>query len=78
MSANNSLEVDVLAAVAKGTDPAWRAAATAYLALFTQDPTETGSLPTNSSAVRPGWKPLGAPCFRTMSSPTALAEMRAT
>lgn len=44
MSANNSLEVDVLAAVAKGTDPAWRAAATAYLALFTQDPTETGSL----------------------------------
>jgi hypothetical protein len=44
MSANNTLEVDVLAMVAKRTDPAWRAAATAYLALFTADPTETGSL----------------------------------
>jgi hypothetical protein len=44
MSANNTLEVDVLAMVAKGTDPAWRAAATGYLALFTADPTETGSL----------------------------------
>lgn len=49
MSADNTLEVDVLAAVAKGTDPAWRAAATAYLALFTADPTETGSL-TNECA----------------------------
>ena len=44
MSADNTLETDVLAMVAKGTDPAWRAAATAYLALFTGDPGETGSL----------------------------------
>jgi hypothetical protein len=44
MSANNTLEVDVLAMVAKGTDPSWRAAATGYLALFTGDPTDTGSL----------------------------------
>lgn len=44
MSANNTLEVDVLAMVAKRIDPVWRAAPLAYLALFTQDPTETGSL----------------------------------
>lgn len=44
MSANNTLEVDVLAMTAQGVDPAWRAATTAYLALFTADPTETGSL----------------------------------
>jgi hypothetical protein len=44
MSADNTLEIDVLAMVAKGTDPAWRASASGYLALFTADPTETGSL----------------------------------
>lgn len=44
MSANNVLETDVLSMVAEGIDPAWRAATNAYLALFTGDPTETGSL----------------------------------
>lgn len=44
MSADNALETDTLAMIAKGTDPAWRASATAYLALFTADPGDTGSL----------------------------------
>lgn len=44
MSANNVLEVDVLSMVAEGVDPAWRTATNAWLALFTSDPTETGSL----------------------------------
>ena len=44
MSANNSLESDVASMVMNGVDPAFRAAATGYVALFTADPTETGSL----------------------------------
>lgn len=44
MSANNTLEADVASMVMNGADPAWRAAATGYVALFTADPTETGSL----------------------------------
>jgi hypothetical protein len=33
MSADNALEIATLAMIAKGTDPSWRAGATAYLAL---------------------------------------------
>lgn len=44
MSAANSLENDVLKMICQGTDPAWRAGATGYWALFTADPSETGSL----------------------------------
>lgn len=33
MSADNALEIATLAMIAKGTDPAWRAGATGYLAL---------------------------------------------
>lgn len=44
MSADNNLEMDVLRMVAKGVDPAFRAAANGYWALFTADPTETASL----------------------------------
>ena len=44
MSASNTTENDILKLVCQGTDPAWRAAATGYWALFTADPTDTGSL----------------------------------
>ncbi len=41
MSADNTLESDVADLVLRGIDPAWRAAATGYVALFTSDPGET-------------------------------------
>jgi len=44
MSASNATENDVLKMICQGTDPAWRAGATGYWALFTADPGETGSL----------------------------------
>lgn len=44
MSASNVTENDVLKMICQGTDPAWRAGATGYWALFTADPGETGSL----------------------------------
>lgn len=44
MSMSNATENDVLQAILQGTDPSWRASATQYLALFTADPTDTGSL----------------------------------
>jgi len=44
MSASNTTENDVLKMICQGTDPAWRASATGYWALFTADPGETGSL----------------------------------
>lgn len=44
MSMSNTTEIAALAAFLQGTDPAYRAGATQYLALFTADPTETASL----------------------------------
>lgn len=44
MSLSNNTEGDVLACLLKGTDPSYRAGATQYLALFTADPGESGSL----------------------------------
>jgi hypothetical protein len=44
MSLSNTTEAAVLDALLRGTDPSYRAGATQYLALFTADPTETGSL----------------------------------
>lgn len=44
MSAANATENDLLKLICKGIDPPWRTAATGYFALFTADPTETGSL----------------------------------
>lgn len=44
MSMSNTTEVAVLAALLQGTDLAYRAGATQYLALFTADPGEAGSL----------------------------------
>lgn len=44
MSFNNQLEAHVMKAVCLGTDMPFRASASQYLAFFTADPTETGSL----------------------------------
>lgn len=44
MSLDNTTENAVLKALLQGTDPSYRAGATQYLALFTGDPGETGSL----------------------------------
>jgi hypothetical protein len=44
MSLSNTTELAALNVFLRGTDPAYRAGATAYLALFTADPGETASL----------------------------------
>lgn len=44
MSKANTTENDVLKMILQGTDPAYRVGANLYLALFTADPTETGSI----------------------------------
>lgn len=44
MSLSNSTETAVLDVLLRGTDPSFRAGATQYLALFTADPGESGSL----------------------------------
>ena len=44
MSLSNATENAALKMLLQGIDPSWRAAATQYLALFTADPGETGSL----------------------------------
>ena len=44
MSMSNNTENAILKAILQGTDPAWRAGATQYLALFTADPGEAASL----------------------------------
>lgn len=49
MSMSNTTENDILKMRLQGTDPAWRAGATAYLALYTADPGEAGSAITNEA-----------------------------
>lgn len=44
MSKANNTESDVLKMLLQGTDPAYRAGANLYLALFTADPGEAGSI----------------------------------
>ena len=44
MSKANGAENDVLKMILQGTDPAYRAGANLYLALFTADPGEAGSI----------------------------------
>ena len=44
MSLSNSTEADILYALLRGLDPSYRAGATQYLAMFTADPSETGSI----------------------------------
>jgi hypothetical protein len=44
MSKSNTLENDILKLMLQGTDPSWRASGTQYVALFTDDPTDSGSI----------------------------------
>ena len=44
MSISNTTENTLLKMLLKGVDPSWRAGATLYVALFTADPGEAGSL----------------------------------
>lgn len=44
MSLSNATELDALNVFLRGNDPSYRAGANNYLALFTADPTETGSI----------------------------------
>lgn len=50
MSMSNTTENDILRMRLQGTDPSWRASATAYLALYTADPGEAGTATTNEAA----------------------------
>jgi hypothetical protein len=50
MSKSNTTENDVLDAVLRSVDPAYRAGATRYIALHTADPTDTGTAVTSESA----------------------------
>lgn len=50
MSKSNTTENDVLKANLKGVDPAWRANANRYIALYTADPGEAGTATTNETA----------------------------
>jgi len=49
MSKSNTTENDVLKMILQGTDPAWRAGATAYIALHTADPGEAGTAITSEA-----------------------------
>lgn len=44
MSLSNATETNILDVLLRGVDPSYRAGATQYLALFTADPSESGSL----------------------------------
>lgn len=43
MALTNTAKTDIARMILEGVDPAWRAATSTYLALFTADPTATGS-----------------------------------
>lgn len=49
MSKSNTTENDILKMALQGTDPAWRAGATAYIALHTADPGEAGTAITSEA-----------------------------
>ena len=49
MSKSNAAENDTLAANLKGVDPSWRANASRWIALYTSDPGEAGTAPTNEA-----------------------------
>ena len=44
MSLSNATEADILDVLLRGLDTSYRAGATQYLAMFTADPSETGSI----------------------------------
>lgn len=50
MSKSNTTENDILKLMLQGTDPAWRAGATLYVALHTADPGEAGVQTTSEAA----------------------------
>ena len=60
MSKSNTTENDYLKMELQGTDPAWRAGANRYLALFTADPGEAGS--TASAANYTGYARIPIAC----------------
>lgn len=60
MSKTNTTENDYLKMELQGTDPAWRAGANRYIALFTADPGETGS--TAAEATYTGYARVAIPC----------------
>lgn len=60
MSKTNTTENDYLKMELQGTDPAWRAGANRYLALFTGDPGETGS--TAAEATYTGYSRIPIAC----------------
>jgi hypothetical protein len=49
MSMSNTTENDILKMRLQGTDPAWRAGATAWIALYTADPGEAGTAITSEA-----------------------------
>lgn len=49
MSKSNTTENDILKMALQGTDPAWRASASAYVALHTADPGEAGTAITSEA-----------------------------
>jgi hypothetical protein len=49
MSKSNTTENDMLDAVLRGVDPAWRSNANRWIALYTADPGEAGTAPTNEA-----------------------------
>lgn len=51
MSLSNTTEAAALDVFLRGVDPSYRVGATQYLALFTQDPTETGSISNEANYV---------------------------
>lgn len=50
MSKSNTTENDTLDAILRAVDPSWRSGASRYIALYTSDPGEAGTAPTNESA----------------------------
>lgn len=50
MSKSNTTENDTLDAILRGVDPAWRANANRFIALYTADPGEAGTATTNECA----------------------------
>lgn len=50
MSKSNLTENDTLDAILRAVDPAWRSGASRYIALYTSDPGEAGTAPTNEAA----------------------------
>lgn len=49
MSKSNTTENDILKMILQGTDPTWRAGATAYVALHTADPGDAGTAVTSEA-----------------------------